>query len=71
MTKTFCDICGRELIGKDFYYLKVSEPVQLFPYDYDYEICSDCRDEIYRHIEKMREERGNEKPMRRLHKRRV
>lgn len=63
MTKSYCDICGRELRGKKMSIILPTECIG--------EICPDCVNKIRLSIEKLREERGNEKPMRRLHKRRV
>lgn len=60
MTKSYCDICGRELRGRIMSII--------LPNEYIGDICPDCVNKIRLSIEKLREERGNEKPMQRLRK---
>lgn len=53
MTKRFCDICGKEIIGlKDRYSVSIdNDCVQAKYFKVDEDVCSDCASSIYHYIE--------------------
>ena len=58
MIKTFCDICGKEIIGLvNCYKLKISS--NSVPNDYNYsagDVCDDCANSIYHYIKGLTKE---------------
>ncbi len=58
MTKTICDICGKEIIGFSRYYkIKISSDV--IPNKYNYfanDVCEDCANSIYHYIKGLTKE---------------
>lgn len=58
MVKTFCDICGKEIINFSHYYkIKISSDV--IPNKYNYfanDVCEDCVNSIYHYIKGLQKE---------------
>ncbi len=60
MVKTFCDICGKEIISFSRYYqIKISSNSNVVPNKYNYsanDICEDCANSIYHYIKGLQKE---------------
>lgn len=60
MTKTFCDVCGKELTTQEqmnAYNIAITSKNKTFPYTRNYsEVCEDCADRITGIIDALKEE---------------
>ena len=58
MTKTICDICGKEITGFSHYY-KIKIGSDVFPNKYNYsanDVCEDCANSVYHYIKGLQKE---------------